>query len=197
MIRLRLGSCLLNFDFTFFAVMALFCCLDSDGFGFLSISACALHEFGHLIAMKIKRERVSGITFYGGGIKISREKQSSSVLVILGGVAVNFTLAAICLFINNSYVNIFGVINLVIGLFNMLPISCLDGKQLLDLLLLKLLPPNKAIICSHAAEKVNIIISITAIIVLIYFNIVNFSAAIVFVYIFAVDIISKVCYDKK
>ena len=197
MIRLRLGSCLLNFDFTFFAVMALFCCLDSDGFGFLSVSACVLHEFGHLIAMKIKRERVSGITFYGGGIKISREKQSGSVLVILGGVAVNFTLAAICLFINDSYVNIFGVINLVIGLFNMLPISCLDGKQLLDLMLLKLLPPDKAIICSHAAEKVNIIISITAIIVLICFNIVNFSAAIVFVYIFAVDIISKVCYDKK
>lgn len=197
MIRLRLGSCLLNFDFTFFAVMALFCCLDSDGFGFLSVSACVLHEFGHLIAMKIKRERVSGITFYGGGIKISREKQSSSVLVILGGVAVNFTLAAICLFTNYSFVNIFGVINLVIGLFNMLPISCLDGKQLLDLLLLKLLPPDKAIICSHAAEKVNIIISITAIIVLICFNIVNFSAAIVFVYIFAVDIISKVCYDKK
>ena len=168
MIRLRLGSCLLNFDFTFFAVMALFCCLDSDGFGFLSVSACALHEFGHLIAMKIKRERVSGITFYGGGIKISREKQSGSVLVIL-----------------------------VIGLFNMLPISCLDGKQLLDLMLLKLLPPDKAIICSHAAEKVNIIISITAIIVLVCFNIVNFSAAIVFVYIFAVDIISKVCYDKK
>ena len=93
--------------------------------------------------------------------------------------------------------NIFGVINLVIGLFNMLPISCLDGKQLLDLMLLKLLPPDKAIICSHAAEKVNIIISITAIIVLVCFNIVNFSAAIVFVYIFAVDIISKVCYDKK
>lgn len=197
MIRLKLGNYLLNFDFTFFAVMALFCCLDSGGFGFMSVSACALHEFGHLIAMKIKREKVSGITFYGGGIKIGREKQSSSVLVILGGIAVNFVLAAVCLFIKSEYMNIFGMINLVIGLFNLLPISCLDGKQLLDLILLKLLPPDKAIICSHTTEIVNVIISITAIIVMVCLNIVNFSAAIVFVYIFAVDIISKVCYDRK
>ena len=196
MIRLKLRDFAVNFDFTFFAVMALFCCLDTGGTGFMSVCACALHETGHLLAMKIKGEKAAAITFYGGGIKISRERQSSSILVILGGVIVNFALAALFLFIKNQYMNIFGAINLIIGLFNLLPVSCLDGKQLLDLILLKILPPQKAIFCSHTLEIVNRVIAFIAVIALLLLNAVNFSAVIVFVYVFAVDIISKLCYDK-
>ena len=196
MIRLKLREFAVNFDFTFFAVMALFSCLDTGGTGFMSICACALHETGHLLAMKIKGEKASAITFYGGGIKISRERQSSSVLVILGGVIVNFALAAMLLFTKNQYMNIFGAINLIIGLFNLLPISCLDGKQLIDIILLKILSPQKALLCSYTLEIVNSIIAFIAVIVLLWFNAVNFSAVIVFVYVFAVDIISKLCYDK-
>ncbi|MGN0597325.1 MAG: hypothetical protein ACI4J1_08375, partial [Ruminiclostridium sp.] len=163
MIRLKLRDFAVNFDFTFFAVMAMFCCLDTGGTGFMSVCACALHETGHLLAMKIKREKAASITFYGGGIKISRERQSSSVLVILGGVIVNFILAALFLFIKNQYMNIFGAINLITGLFNLLPVSCLDGKQLFDLILLKILPPQKALFCSHTLEIVNGVIAFIAV----------------------------------
>ena len=128
------GGIHIRLTFGFFAVWALL--LLQSAFSetaALAAVCCALHELGHIVAMKAFKIRIRGLTFYSGGIKLRSDSLAlrstlSEITVLAAGPLVNLILgAAGCLFGSR----IFTGINISLLLFNLLPISSLDGGRIL------------------------------------------------------------------
>ena len=149
---ISVGKLNLKFNFSFFAVIAFLIFADSSGMAVLSLTACILHEGGHLLAMALCGIYPDKITFYGGGIAISKigMEQMSYIrrLVILSaGCTVNFLISSLCLaFPENEMIQIFSAVNLLIGIFNALPIGYFDGARILEVLLVRFMRPSTATI---------------------------------------------------
>jgi stage IV sporulation protein FB len=192
MIKTRFAGVEIGADFTFFAVIAIFLALDSTGFALMSLAVCIIHEAGHLTAMLIYSRRPDSIMFRGGGIKISFDYtrgsnlKGDSVFILCAGSAVNIGLFFALYFSlpkTDIYPVMFAVLNLVIGVFNLLPIGCLDGKRLLEMFL-----PKKVL---KAAEISALCVIATLISVALSRGGVNFTLAAAMIYILSVDIFSN------
>ena len=174
-------------DFTFFATAAMFIFLDKSGFALLSMLVCIIHECGHLAALLITRHRPESIMLRCGGAKIGLGSSDTSWFVLTAGSAVNITVFLLLYFIfpkNDIYMIMFAVLNLAIGLFNLLPLGCLDGKRLLELLL-----PQKAANVIEVITLVVVILGIAA--MFLYGNKVNFTLLAAILYVFCVDLFFK------
>lgn len=109
----------------------------------LCLLSALFHECGHLSAMYFYRVSVKEISFNLGDVSINTDETvygfRADVVVTLSGVAVNFLLALISgvvwLLFESSILLDFAVANLCIGFFNILPLSTLDGGNLLLILL--------------------------------------------------------------
>ena len=149
---ISVGKLNLKFNFSFFAVIAFLIFADTSGMAVLSLTACILHEGGHLLAMALCGIYPDKITFYGGGIAISKigMEQMSYIrrLVILSaGCTVNFLISSLCLaFPENEMIQIFSAVNLLIGIFNALPIGYFDGAQIIEISLVRVMSPSSAAI---------------------------------------------------
>ena len=149
---ISVGKLNLKFNFSFFAVVAFLIFADTSGMAVLSLTACILHESGHLLAMALCGIYPDKITFYAGGIAISKigMEQMSYIrrLVILSaGCTVNFLISSLCLaFPENEMIQIFSAVNLLIGIFNALPIGYFDGARILEVLLVRVMSPSSAAI---------------------------------------------------
>lgn len=102
-------------------------------FGFYA--SCAVHELGHIAAIRLTGGEVRGIELNCFGIRISASpsaKVSNGVFVLLSGPAVNLLLYAVLTFAGlNGYTSGFCLAE---GIFNLLPFGFLDGGAALDLL---------------------------------------------------------------
>lgn len=128
-----------------FAVMLAFMLiLDSTGYMSASILAVALHEAGHLVAMKLThceprsvRCCIGGMTIVGNRFTVAKD----SIIIALSGPMVNLILAAVLWLIgsygNNLLILAFAVVQLLVGAVNLLPVKGLDGGTVLSILLQK------------------------------------------------------------
>lgn len=144
MIELKLKRTALRWDFSFFAALAVFFLWDASGFGIAALGICAVHELGHLAVMRLCGIIPESMTFYGAGIRLSApevERRSVGVRIAVysAGCAVNFLISAACLALGNANL---AAVSLAAGLFNLLPVGEFDGKRLLKIALLYLLPPE-------------------------------------------------------
>lgn len=161
MIQIDFGKIKLRFDFTFFAVIALFMLTDGGLFGLSALAACALHEISHLIVMIIFSISVDTITFYGAGIKISsKEIYKSSGFkrnaVFLAGSVGNFIFAVIFWLFGERPA---AFINLFTGIFNLLPIGEYDGAFLLKNFVIRRCKAENVDFIMNAAGAVSAAIS--------------------------------------
>lgn len=137
-------------SFLFAAVITALIAADRTGFVLPLLFAVLIHELGHLAAMWVldcapKRVRlvpaaVEITTKIGGG--------KHEIFIALCGPAVNLLLFAVLFFNylafgNDGYLTI-GLINLLIGVFNLLPVTGLDGGTVLFNLLCRRKDPQKA-----------------------------------------------------
>lgn len=168
MIELRLNKTLLRLDFSFFAVIALFLFFDNTGFGISALFACALHELSHLAVMLMFGISPEIMTFYGAGIRITSSKTERApmlhkMLILSAGCSAN--LAAFALFwLRGGYAA--AMINLFIGIFNLLPVGELDGAALLRTLLIRKCAAEKIDFCMKAAAVVSSAAVLAAVILL-------------------------------
>lgn len=177
--------------FSFPAVLSVILCTDTEGTAILCLLTCILHETGHIIAMIIERKPPEHIIFYGGGIKLSGSK-SNSIPVIIGGCFVNFLLFCVFYFFSRDYVSkLFGTINFLTGLFNLMPVSPLDGYRLLEKLLVRLINPEKVGSVLKVTELIAYTVSIPLIIIFFLNGEMNFSSIVFLFYLLVVDIIEK------
>lgn len=144
MIELKLKRTALRWDFSFFAVLAVFFWLDKSGFGLTSLAVCAAHEMAHLAVMRRFGIVPESVTFYGAGIRISApetEFASAAVqaAVLSAGCVMNFILAAAlhCAGFEEA-----AAVSLFTGLFNLLPLGEFDGRRLLRLALISRMKPR-------------------------------------------------------
>lgn len=145
MIIFYISKVKIKFDFSFFAVIALFFCFDYTGYGMYSVISCVLHEMGHLAVMAFVGQSLEGLHFYGAGIKIKADEKTcislkNQFLVLIGGSTFNLILALIFYMLSDGtslFMLMFASVNVVIGVFNLMPLGCFDGKRIMKLLLIK------------------------------------------------------------
>lgn len=140
MFSIKLFNTKIDFCFSFFAVVTLVSLFDGTSYILLGILCCLLHELGHISAMCIFNVPPKKIQFYGAGIKITvNEKMTSfqkELIIEFAGCITNILIFLSLYFFSNSFkVKIFATMNLIIGLFNLLPFKNFDGGKITDLIL--------------------------------------------------------------
>ncbi len=162
----------IKFDFTFFAVLAFLLFVDTQGIAMLSLIACVLHEGGHLLAMAVCSVQPERITFYGGGIAITKRLDGcplyKQVFILSAGCAVNLLIALSCLAMAryNEFAEIFAAVNILILAFNLLPLGYFDGARLLDLFLVRFFSYRTALVVKRT---VGIVMSVLLIVGVLFY----------------------------
>lgn len=189
MLTVRAFGVRICFDFSFFAVIGLFLAFDSGGYGWLCFAACVCHELGHLAAMAVRGDKPREMIFSGGGICIKQSGQPSFG-VLAAGCAVNFLLFIVYFAVlgrGNIFYTIFGGANLVVGIFNLLPVGGLDGHGLLEKVLFRFLSFSAAQRAMRAAEFFFGAVWVIAAVLFLLSGTVNLTAVLVMIYIFVLD----------
>ena len=122
MLKFKIGKIEIILCFSFFAVIALLELLKENNYLLLCLTACILHELGHIFAMCLFSIAPNKITFYGAGIKITPGYNkitafSQDLIILMAGSVTNLIIFAfITLFRNHNFTNeVFAAINLSIG----------------------------------------------------------------------------------
>ena len=141
MIELKLKRTALRWDFSFFAVLAVFFIWDYSGFGFAALGICTAHELAHLAVMRLCGMSPDSLTFYGAGIRLSASAVESAppgvqAAVYAAGCAMNLLLGGVFLAAGEARI---AAVSFAAGAFNLLPLGEFDGRRLLKLLLICLL----------------------------------------------------------
>lgn len=122
-----------NFSFLLFnALLFLFC----DAGMILSFYAvCALHELGHIAALKLTGGELRCVELSCFGIRMTAAPAADTkrgAAVLLSGPMAN--LALYVLLEGLGHGGRMASLSLAAGVFNLLPFSCLDGGALLEML---------------------------------------------------------------
>ncbi len=127
-------------SFSFFAVTAIMLLYGGALCGeiFTALVCCVLHELGHLTFMALFSDKPESVVLYGGGIRIRPGSgrllsSAADMLILLSGCAVNFLAAGIWYLISGF--DFFCAVNLLLGVFNLLPFKYFDGGRALEKLL--------------------------------------------------------------
>ena len=144
MIELKLKRTALRWDFSFFAVLAVFFIWDYSGFGFAALGICTAHELAHLAVMRLCGMSPDSLTFYGAGIRLSASAVESAppgvqAAVYAAGCAMNLLLGGVFLAAGEARI---AAVSFAAGAFNLLPLGEFDGRRLLKLLLISRAAPE-------------------------------------------------------
>jgi len=125
-------------SFLFAALITFMIATDRTGLIIPTFFAVVLHEMGHLFAMWVTECTPNSINLIPASIQIirgfSKKKYGETVIALCGPIA-NFVIFLGTyinyLKTNNENIITFGLLNLIIGLFNLLPVWRLDGGTVL------------------------------------------------------------------
>jgi len=132
-----------------------------------------IHELGHIFTAKSYGWRILEVQLlpFGGMSKVEQKNDSiwEELIVAISGPLQNLIMIILAIFFqkfnlwSNEWTTFFIEANLLIGLFNLLPISPLDGSKILRALFYFLLPYKRAI-------KSSIFVSVTITFLLLVFS---------------------------
>lgn len=188
MFEFRFKKILAAFDFSFFASVSLLILLGNR-YAVLGLAACVWHELGHLAVMSICGIPVKRILFYGAGIKIMPDKQfyftdfCTEFLVLIAGSSANFILAAVMSMSDSFEIRLFSVINIAIGVFNLLPLQYLDGGKLVLAVIRRLCSFSLACQLERFLKWINIFLILSAMIAFAFVGRGNFTLYITLCYL--------------
>ena len=138
-------------SFLFTAVITFMLATDRTGLALPTLCAVILHETGHLLAMWALECNPKSVSLIPASVKITMSFSKSfrnDIIIAVCGPAVNFLLFLV-LYVNylsfGSEVSLcYGLVNLLIGIFNIMPVKGLDGGTILFTILAKRGDVNKA-----------------------------------------------------
>lgn len=130
----------------FFTVLYLFLIMDTHRLYPILFGSIFLHETGHLLMMKFFKKKISQISFMPFGIHIRcddtvQQSYGREFLITLAGPISNLACAIGCWIFteyystNISLLFLIIIVNLILGIFHLLPIGVLDGGRLLTQIL--------------------------------------------------------------
>lgn len=138
-------------SFLFCAVVCFMLAIDRTGLVIPTLFAVLLHECGHLLAMWAADCQPRAIRLIPTSVQIIRgfsPKKCGELAITVCGPLANLVVF-VALFINYKIFGseqslIFAILNLAIALFNLLPVSGLDGGTLLEIAISRLTDIYKA-----------------------------------------------------
>lgn len=136
MLEFNIKGVKVSFGYLFFAVITAVLLIDKTGICILGLIACLWHEVGHLSAFMLKKAKPLEISFLAGGIRIKPSREltgNDKIFVLAAGPLFNLTAAGLLADISP----VFAAVNIVIGVFNLLPVSPLDGGGILSVYLIQ------------------------------------------------------------
>lgn len=138
-------------SFLFSAVIAFMLATDKTGLVIPTLFASLIHEAGHLFAMWVCECQPKSIRLIPASVQITRgfsAKPQGELAVSLCGPMANLVVFAVLIVNYLCFKNIsvlsFAILNLVLCIFNLLPVNGLDGGTLLTILLSKNTEPYRA-----------------------------------------------------
>ena len=155
----------ISFDFGFFTVMALLFLVNPYGLAVSIICACIIHESGHIVTAVLCNVSIKEIGFRVGGIRIRTAGRintfSGDMLILLSGPLLNI-LFSLVYYLNGNYAAF--SVNIIMGAYNLLPFSGLDGGAILAEVL------NHKGIFSTIVLKTGAVITALGIALLLYYT---------------------------
>lgn len=148
-------------SFFFMAAITVMLATDRTGYMLPTLFAVVIHEAAHLFLMWVQDCAPLSVRLIPASVQINKKFSFSAkndILIAAAGPAANLLLAA-CLYFNyaafgNLTVLYYSLLNLIIGLFNLLPVKGLDGGTIL----------YNAICKFKGQEKANLIMRIITLI---------------------------------
>ncbi len=142
---------------------------DRTGYMLPSIFAVMLHEAAHLFTMWVLDCAPNSVRLIPASIQINSKfsfQYKNDILIALAGPLINI-LMFICLYFNfaafgNMTVLIYALLNLIYGVFNLLPVKGLDGGTILYSILCKFKNPDKSALIM---KIINLILAVAVIFV--------------------------------
>ncbi len=156
-------------SFLFAALITFMIATDRTGLIIPTFFAVVLHEIGHLFAMWVTECSPRSINLIPASVEIVRsfsKKKYGETVIAICGPAANF-IVFLGTYINylktnNETVITFGLLNLIIGLFNLLPVWRLDGGTVLFNIINRFFGALKA----ERAVKITTLVTAVSIIIL-------------------------------
>lgn len=129
--QFKIKSTRIELSFTFLALILLTACFDKEGILLISLVSSILHELIHLALIIAFGGKISQISFsiFGGNIKRSKAIKLTNFkefFISISAPATNILAGALLVLFN---INLWGYINLIIGVFNILPFYDFDGGR--------------------------------------------------------------------
>ncbi len=134
----------ITISFTFFALIILLVIFNKNDFLYLSCFFAIIHELCHLFFLNKFGVKICElkISLFGANIKTESFKKISikkEVIVLLSGPLVNLIFSAVLYFVNLIIKNVdlsnLILINLGLGIFNLMPFYNFDGGKIIEILL--------------------------------------------------------------
>lgn len=196
--KIKLFGTEIYISFLFCAIFCFMLVIDRTGLILPTIFAVFIHESGHLLAMWAADCQPKVIRLIPTSVQIIRgfsSKKYSELAITICGPAANLVVFGVfwvnsIIFKNEESLK-FAILNLVIAMFNLLPISGLDGGTLLSLFLAKFTDIYKA---ESIVRIITVIFAFIAFLLGVYLWVsgtVNISVFIVAVYLAVCGFIKK------
>lgn len=185
-------------SFLFCAVVCLMLLLDRTGLIIPTFFAIFIHESGHLFAMWVSGCQPKAVRLIPTSVQIVREfscKRDKEIAIAICGPAAN-AVVFITLMINyygfkGQHSLRFAILNLVMAIFNMMPVTGLDGGTILTECLSKFTDVYKA---ESIVRVVTVVFAVVAFLAGVYLWVtdsLNLSVFIVAAYLIVCVIIKK------
>lgn len=149
--KFRLFGTEIYISFLFAAAVTIMLLTDKTGYMLPALFAVILHELGHLFMMWLLECSPKRIKLIPASVQITapfQKRYKNDILIATSGPAVNILLFLTLYFnylaFGNKVTLYFALLNLVIGIFNLLPVKGLDGGTILFCFLEKYKGPDKA-----------------------------------------------------
>lgn len=136
--EIKTGKIRCKFSFGFFALLAVYMLLDTKGFGVFMLCGVIIHELGHWAVLYSCGGCLERIEFAPYGIRMEKRgflSYREEAAVYAAGVLANGIAVVICFALKKT--EGFAAVNLLLAVFNLLPIGRLDGGVLLKLAVCK------------------------------------------------------------
>ncbi|MBR3968544.1 MAG: hypothetical protein IKJ93_03030 [Clostridia bacterium] len=196
--KIKLFGTEIYISFLFCAVLCFMLVIDRTGLIIPTLFAVFIHESGHLLAMWAADCQPKAIRLIPTSVQIVRSfsaKKYGEAAIAFCGPAANLVMFSV-LFSNYSIFSSeqsfkFSILNLVMAVFNLLPVSGLDGGTLLTILLSRFTDIYKA---ESIVRIITGIFSFCSLLLGVYLAVsgtVNISVFIVAVYLGVCSLIKK------